>query len=384
MLKKLVLAALLALTFAVIRGPASARAFGPDLDRGLCIPEFYAASAEACLELGPTQYLTEMAVEGIELPLQPVPGRSPDAELRLVQNLYAQVVQSSAPVFGSLENAASDDSPLYYLEAGFDYVSYIDRAEVDGAPFYMIDSGVWMRGIDLSRISAMPNFQGLQFSQTPAVDFGWVLFEVQSQRAPGYSNQGQPVQVYYRYNLVQIYRVEQIDDLDWYLIGPDEWVEGRQVARVTPNPNPPEGITSERWVEVNLAEQTIAIYEDRLLQFATVISSGVTGQWTQPGVFQAYKKKANETMSGSFTSDRSDFYYLEDVPWTVYFDQARAFHGTYWHNGFGVPQSRGCVNLSPGDAHWLFDWIMEGDWIYVWDPTGETPTDPALYGSGGA
>ncbi len=114
------------------------------------------------------------------------------------------------------------------------------------------------------------------------------------------------------------------------------------------------------------------------------MSSGVPGQWTQPGLFQAYQKKAQETMSGSFTADRSDYYYLEGVPWTVYFDQARALHGTYWHNSFGVPTSRGCVNLSPGDAHWVFDWIQEGDWIYVWDPSGATPTDPALFSSGGA
>jgi lipoprotein-anchoring transpeptidase ErfK/SrfK len=89
-------------------------------------------------------------------------------------------------------------------------------------------------------------------------------------------------------------------------------------------------------------------------------------------------------MRGAFTADRSDYYYLEDVPWTMYFDQARALHGAYWHNGFGVATSRGCVNLSPGDAQWLFHWAEEGDWVYVWDPSGETPTDPALYGAGGA
>ena len=45
-------------------------------------------------------------------------------------------------------------------------------------------------------------------------------------------------------------------------------------------------------------------------------------------------------------SVQDDFYYLEDVPWTMYFDEARALHGAYWHNGFGYPHSHGCVNLS--------------------------------------
>jgi len=41
------------------------------------------------------------------------------------------------------------------------------------------------------------------------------------------------------------------------------------------------------------------------------------------------------------------------------------------------------VNLSVADSHWLYDWANEGDYVYVWDPSGKTPTDPALYGSGG-
>jgi lipoprotein-anchoring transpeptidase ErfK/SrfK len=68
----------------------------------------------------------------------------------------------------------------------------------------------------------------------------------------------------------------------------------------------------------------------------------------------------------------------------MYFDQARALHGAYWHNSFGYKQSHGCVNLSPADSQWLYMWGDVGDWVYVWDPSGETPTDPSLYGAGGA
>ncbi|MEM6283551.1 MAG: L,D-transpeptidase, partial [Chloroflexota bacterium] len=34
-----------------------------------------------------------------------------------------------------------------------------------------------------------------------------------------------------------------------------------------------------------------------------------------------------------------------------------ALHGTFWHDGFGFPQSHGCVNMSITDAHWLFKFI---------------------------
>ena len=59
-------------------------------------------------------------------------------------------------------------------------------------------------------------------------------------------------------------------------------------------------------------------------------------------------------------------------------------HGAYWHNKFGTELSHGCVNLSVGDSHWLFDWAEIDDWVYVWDSSGKTPTDPEMYGEGGA
>jgi lipoprotein-anchoring transpeptidase ErfK/SrfK len=156
-------------------------------------------------------------------------------------------------------------------------------------------------------------------------------------------------------------------------------VEGRKVARVVPNASPPEGAATARWIEVDLSEQTLAVYDNYQLVFATVIASGLEPFWTRPGLFQIQVKKESETMRNN---DPTDFYYLDNVPWTMYFDGARALHGAYWRTRFGYPQSHGCVNLSVGDAHWLFNWAHEGDWVYVHDPTGLTPTDPALYQGG--
>jgi lipoprotein-anchoring transpeptidase ErfK/SrfK len=102
--------------------------------------------------------------------------------------------------------------------------------------------------------------------------------------------------------------------------------------------------------------------------------------YTQPGLFQIYERHESEDMT---TSDPSDFYYLEDVPWTQYFDQARALHGIYWHPWLGYNNSHGCVNLSIADARWIWEWSHMDDYVYVWDPSGETPTDPSLYTGGG-
>jgi len=148
--------------------------------------------------------------------------------------------------------------------------------------------------------------------------------------------------------------------------------------------SPPEGVTNGRWIEVNLYQQTLAVYENNQIVFATLIATGADPYFTKPGLFQIYEKKELETMTGSFAADKSDYYYLENVPWTMYFDENRALHGAYWRALFGYTQSHGCVNLSVGDAHWLYNWAQVGDWVYVWDPSGATPTDPAFYTQGGA
>ena len=113
--------------------------------------------------------------------------------------------------------------------------------------------------------------------------------------------------------------------------------------------------------------------------FATLVSSGraADGFGTPTGSFRIRTKHVSATMDDP--DGGAEAYSIEDVPWTMYFDGARALHGAYWRTRFGYPQSHGCVNLSTGDSHWLFNWAVEGDWVYVHDPTGLTPTDPSLY-----
>jgi lipoprotein-anchoring transpeptidase ErfK/SrfK len=38
------------------------------------------------------------------------------------------------------------------------------------------------------------------------------------------------------------------------------------------------------------------------------------------------------------------------------FHRGFALHAAYWHDDFGRVRSHGCVNLSPRDAAWLFEW----------------------------
>ena len=355
----------------------------------VCLPGQYLEVLEECSHFGPTAYHARMAKLGITFPLRPVNGQAPDPSLTYVDIRYGEVVHPNAPVFASLEDAIKKGQVVRRVESAYSFISYTDEAVVDGKRFYMVDSGGWMTANDISRIGTPSLFQGLTFSNTPTRPFGWIYYQVESKHTPGFQTEDYTGHQLYRYQVVTVYATENIDGMDWFMIGPDEWIPEKQeylrlIGRVLPDTSPPEGVDNGRWIEVNLFDQTVAVYDQSELVYASVIASGIEPFWTRPGLFQIYQKFDATLMRGSFEADHSDAYYLEDVPWTMYYDKARALHGAYWHNSFGSPRSHGCVNLSVGDSRWIFDWAREGDWVYVWDPSGKTPTDPALYGDGGA
>lgn len=357
----------------------------------LCLPGDLVASLGDCQPAGPSAYLAEMAKHGVMFPIRPFPGATPNFNLTYPSVAYGQVRTDRAPVYGSIDEAVAGQkkNAIDRIEASFSYISYTEEVVVDGVRLYMVSPGSWMTANDVIRVSA-PRFQGVTLTETPQVPFGWVLTflspnpYVETKRTPGFEANDYTGHILNNHDLVWVYLTQQVGEDEWYMVGPDEWVHQNVVARVIPSQMPPAGVSGSRWIEVNLFEQTVAVYDNYQMVFATLIATGLEPFWTRPGLFKIYEKLDSTPMRGAFEANRSDAYYLEDVPWTMYFDERRALHGAYWRANLGFPQSHGCVNMSIGDAHWIFNWSEVGDWVYVWDPSGRTPTDPDAYTAGGA
>ncbi len=350
----------------------------------LCQPGAYEEDSDECLALGPAKFLSSLAQNGVEYPFKPLAMVSPDASFRRAPDGYIKVGKNPFPIYASLD-AAISRSPTRVLAGGTKYLAFWDRVDREDGIYYQTKSGMWIEAGEADAACCIyeGRFQGLLFRRNPTNSFGWIVDEARPRNAPSYAAP-ETGKVLYRETVVQIYQVIPAKETTWYMIGLNEWVERRFTRQLVINPTPPEGVDNDRWIEVNLYEQTLSVYEDGQLVFATLIATGVHPFYTRPGIFKIYEKKPIETMSGAFEADRSDYYYFENVPFTMYFDKARALHGAYWRTLFGYEQSHGCVNLSIADSRWLFEWANEGDWVYVWDPSGETPTDPAFYGEGGA
>jgi hypothetical protein len=312
------------------------------------------------------------------LPYSPLLVRSPSPELAVVPYNYAQITSDKARVFSSLESAVEGDNVKRIIWKGYKYVSYNEMTFVNGKTFYNIGNGEWMRSADLSANVQPTRFMGVEVIKPPENKFGWVLFNNQTYREPGYNYSKYTGKWLERHQIIQVYETREVNGYEWYLVAPNQWVEQRKVALIDPRPKTPHGIENGRWIEINLFEQTLAVFEHRRLVYGTLVTSGSRAFYTRPGLFKIWDKLEVTNMQGG-DSGSADVYYLEDVPWTMYFDQARGLHGEYWHDHLGYQSSHGCVNLSFVDAHWLFDWAEEGDWVYVWDPSGKTPVVPSLF-----
>jgi hypothetical protein len=119
--------------------------------------------------------------------------------------------------------------------------------------------------------------------------------------------------------------------------------------------DPPEDLRpGERWIDVDLARQTLVAYEGDVPVFATLIASGREDFETPEGSFRIYGKHVTVTMDDPSAGEEA--YSIEDVPWTQYFEEGYALHAAFWHDRFGRVRSHGCVNLSPADARRLFFW----------------------------
>jgi lipoprotein-anchoring transpeptidase ErfK/SrfK len=132
-------------------------------------------------------------------------------------------------------------------------------------------------------------------------------------------------------------------------------------------PITPEIPFEKKRIEVSLKTQQLVCFEYDEPVFTTTISSGriynnvkVTIPTRTPaGEYNIAVKMPSKHMgNGSLASD-IEAYELPGVAWNCFFTrQGHAFHGTYWHDNFGVPMSSGCINMRTDEAKWLFRWCL--------------------------
>jgi len=218
---------------------------------------------------------------------------------------------------------APNGNPIGQLSAGYNYVTVIN--EQDG--FIQINYGQWVAKEHITWAD-VSEFAGVEIATQPKRPFAWMLAEARPSRYPG-GPQDKSADIIPRYTLMNIYGVEYANGWEWYLVGPNQWVQQIRVAKVKPIARPAGVGEQDRWIAVDLYEQTAVAYEGDRMVFATLVSSGLPQWGTHEGLFQVYERYEATRMSGA--AGQPDFYYIEEVPYVMYFDGDIGLHGTYWH-----------------------------------------------------
>lgn len=159
------------------------------------------------------------------------------------------------------------------------------------------------------------------------------------------------------------------------------WAEAEAFRPITPEeiaPISPE--VEDKRIVVDVTYQTMSCYEGKSEVFFTRISSGAKWDaygnsvdvWATPvGNFPIWRKLVSLHMSGGTTGGGWD---LPGVGWvSLFVGSGVAIHATFWHNNYGEPMSRGCVNARPEDSKWVFRWTMP---LVNYDPGDATVSMP--------
>jgi hypothetical protein len=121
----------------------------------------------------------------------------------------------------------------------------------------------------------------------------------------------------------------------------------------------------DKSIYVDLNYQVLSCYEGTEEVYFCRISSGrgyddegnLNDKMETPtGTFPIWRKMVSTHMSAGSTAAGYD---TPGIGWSSLFSvDGAAIHSTFWHNGFGVARSHGCINTAPDDAKWIFKWTV--------------------------
>ncbi len=326
--------------------------------RYVCVPTVVWQDRALCPSHGPAT--TAYRIASIRLPesLPELPVRElpVDEDDDLLPHTYAHVNKLPLNIYHHPMEAAQGLPPVRTMLSGDWWVSVEEMVEFEGQRWYRINKDEFVPA-DTLGFASPSKFQGVYLQEQPQHPFAWINRWAEPSVVPQGEVNGSvpPLQ---RYQRVTLFAEERRGNGQiWYLVGHDQWVEQSNVSRVDVDPPPPEVGPGEKWIEIDLFEQTIAAYEGARMVYASLISSGRTATATPTGLYRTYYKLREGKMSNPDVEDGSAaWYYIEDVPWTLYFHGGYSIHAAFWHDAFGFLRSHGCVNLAPRDAEWFFHW----------------------------
>lgn len=332
------------------------RVFGEGCSRG------------AFVRVGPRRFVCEDHVA----PSPEPPGGEPLPQLadgRLLPLQYGFVREDEALLYSHPSDFFSEayQEPI---PRGFGLV-ITGRAVHEGVRFLRTRRNLYIPASSVGLVRGS-RFQGVEIAEGAPLDLAWVL----ARSAPVLdAPDGRRVRSAGRREVLHVAAVRGA----WVELVGGGFVRRAQVRLARPSPPPPEVRRGAKWIDVDVDEQVLVAYEGSRPRFATLVSTGRprAEHATPKGTFRIWAKLAFSDMNNLEKADVTDSYSIESVPWVQYFEGSNGLHAAFWHDGFGRRRSHGCVNLSPSDARYLFDFtepVLPPGWEAILPLDGEPST----------
>ncbi len=253
-------------------------------------------------------------------------------------------------------DAPGSNNVLYSREARTYYVSVMqivgDWAEIN--PGEWIPASV-LGPVNPSRLNGVLFPDGLEVLEYP---IGFTRTSVAFwSTVPGEEAPITNENAFAPYSMFHLFAEVEANGQLWYQVGVDQWLPANLINVLMPVERPAE-VDTRIWIGVDVENHFVMAYEDDKMVFAALSASGNPLTPTEAGLYRIYLQYNSRYMTSGTPGDYW-YYYVEDVPYTLYFNGDQALHGVYWHDNFGTFQSNGCVNLSMNDAYWLFNWAVD-------------------------
>lgn len=215
-------------------------------------------------------------------------------------------------------------------------------------------------------------FKGVKLARDAPLDLAWVSIRpARLHEKP----QGRVIRQLKRHSTLRVSSSKGA----WSKLVEGGWIRTAALARPERVP-PPEGVgPADRWVDIDIDQQVLVAYEGARPLFATLVSTGRNNRASETpvGVFQIWAKLDFTDMDDIERTDVDKNYSIQDVPWVQFFKGSYGFHAAFWHDDFGRRRSHGCINLSPADARYLFQFtqpILPPGWNAILPMPEDRPT----------
>jgi len=254
-------------------------------------------------------------------------------------------------MWGSVSDLWSHLEPERELGRG-DSIAIESTVEFEGARYYLTVDGKVVPTTGLNGLKNFSAWQGVVLDANTHFPFGWVT----PQKAPVLDAPGGKKVA----DLARRTRIDVLDEVTegkhrYLRIGEGQYVRADLVNEVRVTARPEGTGTHTQWIDVDLGEQVVIAYAADKPVYATLTSSGREPNHTPRGNYPVWGKASAITMKSQEYDDAP--YYVNRVPWVMFFQAHNALHGAYWHDRFGIVKSHGCANLAPLDARYLFEWL---------------------------